>query len=90
MEKLKIVSLSALSLLAIATLAACGNNKASEKNITFSIPTDVATLDPTIVTDQYSYNVIGNVEEGATRVDKNGDTALALSLIHISELTKQY
>lgn len=79
MEKLKIVSLSALSLLAIATLAACGNNKASEKNITFSIPTDVATLDPTIVTDQYSYNVIGNVEEGATRVDKNGDTALALA-----------
>lgn len=80
MNKKKIIGISALSLLSVAVLAACGDKKEeAQKNIVFSIPTDVATLDSTVVTDQYSYDVIGNVEEGATRVDKNGDASLALA-----------
>ncbi|MFC4653368.1 peptide ABC transporter substrate-binding protein [Lactococcus nasutitermitis] len=79
MKKEKIVALSLISLASVALLAACGSKSATQKNIQFSIPTDIDTLDSTIVTDQYSYDVIGNVEEGATRVNPKGDAALALA-----------
>ena len=39
----------------------------------------MASLDTTILTDQYSYDVAGNVEEGLTRVDSKGNAALALA-----------
>ena len=58
---------------------ACGTKTSEQKNIKFSIPTDVASLDTTILTDQYSYDVAGNVEEGLTRVDSKGNAALALA-----------
>lgn len=79
MKKRKIAALGILSFATIGLLAACGNKTATQKNIQFSIPTDVTSLDTTILTDQYSYDVSGNVEEGATRVNSNGDAALALA-----------
>lgn len=91
MKNKKIIGISVLSLLSIAVLAGCGKESTTQKNIKFSIPTDVSTLDSTIVTDQYSYDVIGNVEEGATRVDKNGDASMALAKsIDVSSDGKTY
>ena len=79
MKKSKLIGLSVLSLASVGVLAACGNSNSAQKNIQFSIPTDVASLDTTLLTDQYSYDVAGNVEEGATRVNSKGDAALALA-----------
>lgn len=79
MKQGKIIGLTSLIALSGIILVACGTKTSEQKNIKFSIPTDVASLDTTILTDQYSYDVAGNVEEGLTRVDSKGNAALALA-----------
>lgn len=80
MKKGQTIGLTTVALLTTLVLVACGSSKESQdKTIKFSIPTDVASLDSTILTDQYSYTIAGNVEEGLTRVDAKGDAALALA-----------
>ena len=79
MKKVKIAGLTAAIILSGVALSACGSNTAEQKNIKFSIPTDIGTLDSTLITDQYSYTLSGNVEEGLTRVDNKGNAALALA-----------
>ena len=79
MKKMKMMTLVVGALACTTLLAACGAKKAAQKTIRFSIPTDVDTLDPTIATDQYSFDIIGNVEEGLTRVNAKGTPANALA-----------
>jgi oligopeptide transport system substrate-binding protein len=60
MRNWKKFALSGLAVVA-AALVLSGCSSQSSKNISFMLPTDVSTLDPTTVQDQYSYDVIGNV-----------------------------
>lgn len=82
MKKRKAVALTTTAVLSGLLLVACGAKESQQKNIQFSVPTDIASLDSTIIVDQYSYDVAGNVEEGLTRVNNKGvpDLALAKSI----------
>ncbi|MDR0200442.1 MAG: peptide ABC transporter substrate-binding protein [Streptococcaceae bacterium] len=78
MKTWKKLSLAGTALAAGLILAACSGG-ASSKNPQLAIPTDITTLDSGINTDTYSGIFIGNTQEGALRVDANGDTQPALA-----------
>ena len=78
MNNWKKVSLSAAVVAAGLILSACSTNSSS-KAIQFSLTSDISTLDPTMAQDQYSDEIIGNVQEGLTRTDASGNPALALA-----------
>lgn len=74
--KKRILSITAI-IVGSVVLAGCSNQNA--KNVKFSIPTDISTLDPTTMQDQYSYDVIGNVQEGLMRINAKGNPTNALA-----------
>lgn len=75
-KSLKRVGLGAVTLLSVATLAACGGNnsssKSASKDINWFVPTEISTLDISKVTDTYSSIAIGNSGSNLLRVDKDG------------------
>ncbi|MFC4651760.1 peptide ABC transporter substrate-binding protein [Lactococcus nasutitermitis] len=78
MKKLKITALSGLSLAAVLLLAACGNNSSasnSNKNIQYSLNSDLLTLDSSLAADVNSIDTLLNVESGLVRFDKNAEVA---------------
>lgn len=82
MKTWKKVGLGTVALASAAVLAACGSSSssssASARAPRIPIPSAIQTLDSSTVTDAYSMDVIGNVEEGLTR-NNNGTPELALA-----------
>ena len=76
-KSLKRVGIGAVTLLSVATLAACGGNnsssKSASKDINWFVPTEISTLDISKVTDTYSSVAIGNSGSNLLRVDEKGD-----------------
>ncbi|MFV0555556.1 MAG: peptide ABC transporter substrate-binding protein [Lactovum sp.] len=90
MKKWKTLSVSVIAV-ALLGMAGCSSSSSSSdeskaRNPKISIQADVVTLDPSLVTDQYSNTVIGNVQEGLTRVDSEGKAQMGLAeSVEVSE-----
>lgn len=72
------IILSALTASTLILLAACGKS-ATSRNIQFGLPSDITTLDSSMVTDVFSQEVIGSTEEGLMRNGANNQPQLALA-----------
>ncbi|MDR0299310.1 MAG: peptide ABC transporter substrate-binding protein [Streptococcaceae bacterium] len=80
MKNWKKLSLATATLgAAVLTLAACSSSKTTGTALHWNLTTALNTLDSGLATDTYSNEIIGNVQSGATRVDKNGDAANELA-----------
>lgn len=77
MKKIRIAALSVLVLSAGGFLAACGKNEtkdtkeAGAREIRYSLPSDVLTLDTSMAADVNSIDVLLNVDAGLVRFDKD-------------------
>lgn len=73
MNMWKKLTFGAVSIVAAVALTGCGaNNANTSKELNVPIATDVATLDPSLATDSYSGELIGNTQAGLTRVNAEG------------------
>ncbi|MDR0299770.1 MAG: peptide ABC transporter substrate-binding protein [Streptococcaceae bacterium] len=80
MKKWKKISLLSTAVILVGALSACSSSSgSSSRNPSFSLPVDISTLDQSLVTDQYSYTIVGTTQEGLTRVDSSGQPANALA-----------
>lgn len=82
MKTWKKVTLGPLALGSAALLAACGSSSSSSstsKTPQLELTTDITTLDSALATDTYSGEIIGNTQEGLTRVDDKGVAQNALA-----------
>ena len=77
----KILATSTIILSAI-TLAACGNQSASQKKkqvLNWSETTQLSTQDPSLATDTTSFQALLNTGDGLYRLDKNNKPQLSLA-----------
>ena len=77
----KILATSTIILSAI-TLAACGNQSASQKKkqvLNWSENTQLSTQDPSLATDTTSFQALLNTGDGLYRLDKNNKPQLSLA-----------
>lgn len=84
--------LGAVALASAFILAACGNKGTdSDKSVSFQENSELATLDPSKVTDVVGMTQLGNTEEGLYRIGKDNkiENALATST-KVSDDNKQY
>ncbi|GBG96072.1 peptide ABC transporter substrate-binding protein [Lactococcus termiticola] len=79
MKTWKKLSLGTAGLATVALLAACGNSSSGSQYPQLSLTTDPTTLDSATNTSTYSGILIGNTQEGLTRVGKDGKPANALA-----------
>ena len=77
----KILATSTIILSAI-TLAACGNQSASQKKkqvLNWSETTQLSTQDPSLATDTTGFQALLNTGDGLYRLDKNNKPQLSLA-----------
>ncbi|MDR0297092.1 MAG: peptide ABC transporter substrate-binding protein [Streptococcaceae bacterium] len=99
MKNWKKLTLGATALTAVTVLAACSSGSSNSSSsggstsaaLQWNLTTPLNTIDSGIATDTYTNEIIGNIQSGATRVDKNGDAANELAkAISVSSDGKTY
>ncbi|KRN88876.1 peptide ABC transporter substrate-binding protein [Ligilactobacillus ceti] len=69
----KVLSLSGVVLTGAVALTACGQKSTESKDqvLKWSLPAEISTMDPSLATDNYSFDMLSNSMEGLYRLGKD-------------------